>query len=249
MIDYIYLNGQHYDQLFLGANEDLPFWADQARKYGDPILELACGTGRITNLLAQQGYRVTGIDNSIAMLSEARKKAGLQDVLVEWVHGDMRDFDLGTKFPLIILPANALCHLLTLTDFESCLVVVKKHLMDGGKFIIDVFVPKPELLVSKPDERFPFSEYDDPDGKGKVVVTHSYVYEADTQIKRIKTSHSLLDQDTEVEGELNMRMYFPQEVNALLNYNGFLIEEKFGDYDLSSFNSAAKKQLIISSIK
>jgi SAM-dependent methyltransferase len=248
MIDHIYQDGRHYDQLFLEANDDLPFWIEQAKTYGDPILELACGTGRITTLLTQQGFNVAGIDNSIAMLNEAEKKANSQDVTVEWVQGDIRDFELDEKFSLIILPANALCHLLTFTDFESCLAGVKKHLIDGGKFVIDVFVPNLALLIDKPDERFPFSEYNDPGGKGKVVVTHSYVYEADTQIKRINTFHSLPGEDEEVEGELNMRMYFPQELDALLKYNGFTIEQKFGNYDLSPFNLEAEKQLIICSV-
>ena len=54
-----------------------------------------------------------------------------------------------------------------------------------GRFILDVFVPKMELLIDQPDARLPFGEYDDPDGSGRIVVTESYVYEPDTQIKRI----------------------------------------------------------------
>jgi len=224
----------------------LPFWINQARKYGGPILELACGTGRITLSLAREGYNVTGIDLSDSMLAEARRKAAGEKAVVDWVKADMRAFDLGQRFALIILPANTLCHLLSLPDLEACLGSVKRHLAPSGRFVIDVFVPAMELLLDKPGERFPFGEYDDPEGRGRVVVTHSYLYERDTQIKRIKTFHAFPDK--EIEGELEMRMYFPQELDALLKYNGFMIETKFGSYDQLPFDGKAEKQLIVCAV-
>ena len=179
------------------------------------------------------------------MLSEARKKAKDADLNIEWLQADMRDFELNKKFSLILLPANALCHLLTLNDFEACLACVKEHLAPDGRFAFHVFVPKMDLLINKPGERTPFAEYDDPDGKGKVVVTQSYVYEPDTQIKRIKTYHSLAGEEGESEGELNMRMYFPQELDALLKYNGFVLEYKYGDFDQAGFNAESELQIVV----
>jgi len=241
----IYLDGRHYDQLFINGSEDLPFWISQVNQYGDPILELACGTGRITVALAQVGFNVTGIDNADGMLGEARRKSAEAGVEVEWVKVDIREFNLSKAFSLIILPANTLCHLLDLGDFEACLANVRNHLAPDGRFVIDVFVPKMELLINKPDERYPFSEYDDPDGRGRIVVTESYAYESDTQIKRIKTYHSIPGEDEEIEGELNMRMYFPQELDALLKYNGFVLECKYGSYNQTIFDNESEKQLVV----
>jgi SAM-dependent methyltransferase len=229
MIADIYLDGRHYDQLFANGSEDLPFWISQANQYGDPILELACGTGRITVTLAQAGFNVIGIDNAEGMLREARRKSAEAGVEIEWVKADMRNFNLDKAFSLIILPANTLCHLLDLGDFEACLSNVRKHLAPNGRFVIDVFVPKIELLINKPGERFPFSEYDDLDGRGRIVVTERYVYESDTQIKRIKTYHSIPGEGAEIEGKLNMRMYFPQELDALIKYNGFVRSLPIGE--------------------
>jgi SAM-dependent methyltransferase len=241
----IYLDGRYYDQLFAHVSEDLPFWISQVNQYGDPVLELACGTGRITIALAQAGFDVTGIDNAEGMLREARRKSAEAGVEVEWVKADMRDFDLGRAFSLIILPANTLCHLLNLNDFEACLASVRKHLAPHGRFVIDVFVPQIELLINEPGKRSPFSEYDDPDGRGRIEVTESYVYEPDTQIKRITTYHSIPGEDTEIEGELNMRMYFPQELDALIKYNGFVLECKYGSYDQIAFGAESQKQLVV----
>lgn len=251
MVDYIYRDGRHYDQLFQapsGARADIAFWTTQAREYGGPVLELGCGTGKVSIPLAHAGLDVTGIDSSDAMLAEARRKSAEENVEVQWVNADMRDFDLGRAYSLIIIPGNTLGHLLKLSDFEACLASVKRHLTPAGRFVIDFFVPKMELLVNKPGERSLFSEYDDPEGRGRIVVTESYVYEPDTQIKRITTWHPVPGTDEEIAGELNIRMYFPQELDALLQYNGFLIDDKFGSYDGAAFDSTSEKQIVICSV-
>ncbi len=83
------------------------------------------------------------------------------------------------------------------------------------------------------------AEYPDPDGNGTIVVTHHNVYDATSQINRIKLFFKLPSQTEELIVELNLRMYFPQELNALLEYNGFTIEDKFGDYEETPFVSSS----------
>jgi SAM-dependent methyltransferase len=249
MIYHMYRDGRHYDHMLPSDGQDIVFWLRQARRYGDPILELGCGTGRVSIPLAQEGFQVTGIDVSDAMLHRAKEKSKNVKPSVNLVKSDIRAFALGEPFSLIIIPNNTLGHLLDLGDLEACLSSVKRHLKPGGKFIIDMFVPKMELLLDKPGERCPFTRYDDPDGRGEIVVTESYVYEADSQIKRITTHHAIPGEVEEKEGRLDIRMYFPQELDALLHYNGFNIDAKFGNYDQAPFSSKAEKQLIICSIR
>jgi SAM-dependent methyltransferase len=244
----IYRDGERYDRLFPSLSQDLPFWIATAREYGGPVLELGSGTGRVAIPLAQEGFGVTGIDTSEGMLQEARRKSFAAKVEVEWVIADMRAFDLDNAYSLIILPNNTLCHLLHRSDLEACLASVRKHLTPTGKFVIDVFVPKMELLIDQPEARFPFSEYDDPDNEGRVVVTESYIYETDTQIKRVTTWHAIPGMDEEVAEALDLRMYFPQELDALLEYNGFAIDGKFGDYEQTVFGAQSEKQIIVCSV-
>ncbi len=68
-------NGRHYDLTNRDIVEDIPFYLNQVRKYGEPVLELACGTGRITIPLAEQGIQITGLDITDSMLAQAKKKA------------------------------------------------------------------------------------------------------------------------------------------------------------------------------
>jgi SAM-dependent methyltransferase len=247
-IAHIYRRGDHYDRLF--SKEAHPFWQEVAQSYaaGPPpgaILELGCGTGRIAIPLAQAGFPVTGLDATPAMLAEARRKAEQAGVEVSWREGDMRDFDLGETFSLILLPNNTLCHLLTRADFEACMACVLRHLAPNGRFVVEAFVPDPTLLIRKPEERHVFSAYDDPDGRGKVVVYDRVAYNPATQIRHIRTYYKFPDRAQEEEGRLTLRMYFPQELDALFHYNGFAIEHKYGSLDRAPFDARARTQVFV----
>ena len=177
------------------------------------------------------------------MLDEARHKAEAAGVSATWIEADIRAFDLGAIFSTIILVANGLCHLLTLADFEAC--GVRKHLAPGGRFIIDVFVPHCGILTRDPAGRYPMSEpYDDPDGRGQVAVMHNNIYDPTTQINHITTYYDWSSGE-EVVGQVDMRMYFPQELDALLKYNGLPVAQKFSDYAAMPFGPGATKQLIV----
>ena len=243
----LFFNGRHYDLKWRHLISDLPFWARQAGKYADPVLELGCGTGRVALHLAQGGWRVTGIDISDSMLYEAKRKSTQQRLPVEWMKDDIRTFELRRKFPLVIFPFNTLAILSELADLEACLASVKKHLAPGGRFIIDVFNPSLDVLRRDPAKRYPHREYPAPDGGGVIVVTESNVYDAAHQINRLKLFYKFPGKEEEVVEELSLRIYFPQELDALLKYNGFAIENKFGNYDESPFESSSQKQLIICS--
>ena len=240
----LYDDGRHYDLQTSKVVEDIPFYLHQARKYGEPVLELMCGTGRITIPMAEQGIRITGLDVSEPMLSQARKKAVTKGVCVEWVQADCREFKLSKKFKLIFFPFNSITHLHDLESIEGCFSCVRRHLAREGRFIIDVFVPSMRILTRDPSKRYPVAEYPDPDGKGTVTITESNVYDSVAQINRIKWYYSI-ERGKELIKENNMRMFFPQELEALLKYNGFMIEKKFADYGEAPFTSESGKQLVV----
>lgn len=243
-IPRLYHDGQRYDLILPGV-PNMPLLRDLARAAAGPILELACGTGKLTIPLACDGLDVTGLDFSPGMLDEARAKAIAARANVRWVQADMRDFDLGGRFGLIYLVSNALCHLLTLADFEACMACVVRHLAPGGRFLLQVFVPSLEILSHDPKDRYGFSTYKAADGSGTVIVTSSNDYQPNTQISlnRLYTRRSGAAGET--SEDLPMRMYFPQELDALLKYNGLGIEGKFGDFDRSPFCSRSAQQVIV----
>lgn len=236
-IDADYLAPAKYDQYY-GAYAALPDWFLAELASRGRVLELACGTGRIAIPLAERGIEVTGIDYSEPMLSLAKAKA--EDKQVTWIHGDIRRFDIGKRYGSILLLHNALWHLHDLADFERCIRCVKRHLAPGGYFVLDVFVPGLEILNRDPSRRYPFARYTDDETGQEVQVTQSYSYEADTQIARMV--HYRGDSD-EIVGGLNLKMYFPQELDSLLKYNGMRINEKFGNWERDAFGPGARHQL------
>ncbi|RKX41844.1 MAG: class I SAM-dependent methyltransferase [Thermotogae bacterium] len=241
----LYRDPRHYDLQHKDFVDDIPFYLRQIKKYGEPVLELACGTGRVTIPIAEQGIKITGLDISTPMLSYAKRKATMKGVDVEWVKADCRGFKLDKKFKLVFFPFNSIAHLHDLESIESCFLCVKAHLEDDGRFIIDVFNPRLDILMRDPSKRYPVAEYPDPDGRGTVVITENNTYDAASQINRIKWYYKMGDQAEEIVEELNMRIFYPQELDALLHYNGFTIESKFGNYDESPFVSTSPKQLIV----
>ena len=237
-------DGRHYDLLNRGVTDDIPFYMQQVKKYGDPVLELACGTGRVTIPLSESGIKITGIDISESMLSHAKKKAKDKEVAIEWIKDDCRNFQLNKKFNLIIFPFNTLAMLHDLKSIESCFSCVRNHLNDNGRFIIDFFNPRLDILTKDPNERDVIAKYPDPDGQGKILVAESHFYDAASQISRVKNYFMIGDREEGVV-DFNMRIFYPQELDALIRYNGFTNEAKYGNYDETPFVSESPKQLIV----
>jgi SAM-dependent methyltransferase len=242
----LYYDGRHYDLQHAGITDDIPFYLDEARKCGGPVLELGCGTGRVSIPLAQEGFEVTGIDISRPMLEHARSKANKAGVSVRWVEADCRDFDLGRGFALVIYPFNAIAHLHDNESVAACLACVRAHLQPAGRFVIDIFNPRLAILLRDASERYPVAEYPDPDGHGTVVITENNIYDAASQINRIKWYHKTSESAKEVVRELNMRIFYPQELDWLLQSNDFMIEHKFGDCDRKPFESGSPRQIVVS---
>ena len=243
--DYFYINGQHYDYEIKARNlyGAIPFYVKQVKKYGGPVLELACGTGRITIPIAKEGIPIVGLDFSAKMLTQARKNSNQDNLEIEWIEADMTNFSLNKKFSVIIMPGAAMNWVLENRDIENCLSCVKKHLMSGGRFIFNVFNPNLEIMQRDPSKKYEKCEYPNPNGEGIVEVTESNSYDKATQIIYAYSYYNI--ENKEVIKKLKLRIIFPQELDALLYYNGFIIDHKYGAYDEEPFNSDSNWQIVI----
>jgi SAM-dependent methyltransferase len=241
----LYFDGRHYDLQHKGITDDIPLYMELAQRYGDPILELACGTGRVTIPLAERGFGITGLDISEPMLDSARIRAREAGVSIDWRKGDCRDFRLGKQYRLVLFPFNSIAHLHDTESIERCLACVRGHLAPSGRFVIDIFNPRLEILLRDASERYPVAEYDGPDGQGTVVITENNVYDRATQVNRIKWYYKTADVQVETVRELNMRIFYPQELDGLLHFNGFVVEHKYGDVDLQPFTSESPRQITV----
>lgn len=240
----IYNDGRHYDRQG-NPSEDIPFYVEAAKKSRGRVLELCCGTGRLAIPIAEAGIDVTGLDISKAMLTTAKKKALKNNLKIQWVQSDCRTFSLNAKFDLIFIAYNSLHHIHTRESAEALFSCVKRHLTPKGKFIFDVFNPSLSVLTRDPSKTYPVCKYENPSGKGKIIIDENNVYDDAKQINRIKWHYYIGERRETVVKELNMRCFFPQELDLLLHYNGFTVLHKYGDFNKHPFTSGASKQILI----
>jgi 2-polyprenyl-3-methyl-5-hydroxy-6-metoxy-1,4-benzoquinol methylase len=166
--DYVsfYSDAQRYD-LVMGAyasGDQLNFYRRQVTSYGEPVLELACGSGRLTIPLASEGVNITGMDISEEMLNLAKLKASKVEVNIRFLQGDMRSFDLGEKFKFIFIPVQSLSHLHTREEIESCFACMRRHLAGEGRILIELFNSSVKMLARESGRRYTVGQYNDPKG-------------------------------------------------------------------------------------
>ena len=258
----LYRDGRHYDALNSFLVADIPFYLEEARraadlsppyrkergKVGHPVLELACGTGRLTIPIAQSGVEIVGLDLSPSMLAHARTKAESAGAAINFVEGDCRSFDLGRKFALIFMAFNSMQHLHDHASLAALFASVRKHLAENGRFVFDVFNPKIEILARAWGDRRLEREYEDPEGRGKMAFEHSMKYDDASQVSHIQcyfVRRGANGEEVEVrEEELHLRSFFPQELDLLVRSQGFEIVEKFGNFERKAFGSGDPKQVV-----
>jgi SAM-dependent methyltransferase len=244
-IDNMYWDGRHYDLDNKDFVEDIPFYIRQIARHGLPVLELACGTGRITIPLAEKGIDITGLDITEPMLAQARVKAATKQLDITWIKADCRKFTVHRTFKVILFPFNSIGHLHDRESVEQCFARVREHLADDGRFIIDMYNPDLRILTRDPTKYYPLGEYPDPDGHGQIKVFENNTYDGKKQINQITWYYRNGRQENERTVRWGSRIYYPQELDTLLHYNGFTIEEKYGFYDERPFTAMAPKQLIV----
>jgi len=245
----LYRDGRHYDALNSFLVADIPFYLEEARKARGAVLELACGTGRLTIPIAQSGVEIVGLDLSASMLAHARTKAQAAGVAIEFVEGDCRLIDFERKFGLIFMAFNSMQHLHDHASLAALFANVRKHLVEGGRFVFDVFNPKIEILARASGDRRLEREYQDPDGRGTMAFEHSGSYDDASQVSHIEcyfVRRGANGEEIEVrEEELRLRSFFPQELDLLVRSQGFEIVGKYGNFERKGFGSGDPKQVVV----
>jgi SAM-dependent methyltransferase len=116
--------------------EDISLWRSLAARYGDPILDVGAGTGRIALDLARQGHTVTALDQDAELLAELQRRAGR--IAIETVVGDAREFDLGRRFALCLIPMQTIQLLGGAAGRGRFLRCARRHLVGGGALAIAI---------------------------------------------------------------------------------------------------------------
>lgn len=252
--------GLFYDSIpAYAGRSDVAFYVGEAARIeaAVKVLEVGCGTGRISIPLARAGNQIVGLDCSATMLAQFRDKLANEPQAVRdrvsLYEGDARDLQaasaaLGRVFDLAIAPFRVIQHLLTVSDQLRCLAAIRRHLAPGGRLVFDVFNPNFALLVrDRTAETEDTPELELSDGR---------FLRRTSRISKVR----FLDQVNEVElvyyvrtgmsvervvQAFEMRWYTKPELEHLLARSGFEVEETFGDFDRSKLDDESREIIVV----
>jgi hypothetical protein len=178
------------------------------------------------------------------MLDQAILKA--QGLPISWVQADVRNFHLDKRFHLICSTGRVFQHLLERTDQEAMLARVREHLASGGYFQVDAMYPRQGMMEDVNEEQ-EWYVYIDEQGR-EVRVSGTDHYDPIRQIKH-ETAYRRWKDETGEEitkrARLALRYFFPQEMEALLHYNGFTVMERYGDWDFGPLTDDSRAMIYV----
>jgi SAM-dependent methyltransferase len=261
MNDAFWDDARTYDLATGSFVADLPYWeALVAENRPRRVLDLGCGTGRITIPLvtaavaAHDEAEVVGLDSSRAFLRATERKlaASPHAGRIRLIEGDMRDFDLGEPFDLVVCGYNNLAYLHETADHLACFRAVRRHLAPGGLFAFDVQTPNLAMLAEARAAVFPTvrRELDwlNP-APGIARFSAFFVtarYDLVTQTEHSTHYWEIVHEDGRRESyvkDLSWHHYFPRELALLFQRSGLAAVAKYGTYARDSFGESSPSYL------
>jgi SAM-dependent methyltransferase len=199
-----------------------------------PVLELAIGTGRLAVPLAQRGVDISGIDASDEMVARLRAKPSGADIPVTM--GDFAAVDVEGTFSLIFVAFNTLFALLTQDDQVRCFQNVAAHLADGGRFVVEAFVP--DLDRFDRGQRVNVAAVD-LDRVDLDVSRH------DSVAQRVDSQHIFVTEDGIKLAPVSLRYASPSELDLMARLAGLELQERWGSWHGEPFTDRSTDHISI----
>lgn len=210
-----------YDPWSRSVTEDVAFYVAEARKEGGPVVELGVGTGRIAIPIAQTGIHVIGVDSSREMLAACRLRAEEEGVaeLLDLRFGDLRRPPVEKPVSLVICPFRSFLHLADDGERTEALTAVRAALRPGGRFVFDVFAPKPDDIIET---------------HGRWLEREPGIYELAEWDESARTL-TLSIRGPSSEATMGLSWISCEEWQQLLEETGFKVEACYGWFDRTPF--------------
>ena len=202
---------------------------------GRDVLDLCCGPGRHSVLLAKRGFRVTGVDRTPFLLNKAKQRAGAENVQVEWVLQDMRDFARPNSFDLVLNLFTSFGYFDDKSEDMKVLRNIFESLRSGGTFLIDVIGKEYLARVLQATV-----SADGPDGS--VLVQRHEIFD---DWSRIRNEWILVKGDRARTFRFHHTIYSAQELKDRLYDAGFANVKIYGDLDGNEYGSECKRLIAV----
>ena len=260
----IYSRPEEYDLEHGDGEEDDAFYQRLVQRHGArSLVELGCGSGRITLPLAEmaddQDLRITGIDLSDDMLAQAEAKiAGLPATCrarVRLLKQDMRTFCMDPPVDLVIVPCSTMAHVLDLDDQLAVWRAARASLVPGGRFVVDLTMPNltayVDSMASPPRALVEMDiDHESNDGQRRLIRYKTIRYEAHRQRAHVHFLYDSFEGDDDEQArrsisDFESHVYFPRELELLFRYTGFEIEATYGGYHGERLRSRSSALVMI----
>lgn len=248
-IPSVFEDGEAYDLMVGSLAYGMDFYLALARETKGPILEIACGTGRILLPCLEAGSDIEGLDYFEPMLRRLRTKAAALDLSPQLHLADMSDFSLIRRFELVMIPFNAFIHNMSQGAQIRCLELCREHLLAGGRLVFDTFFPSPEYVRTPPKTRVLEGEMPHP------TTGHTMrMYDTRTMDPIAQTQHSLNELElladdgsiqTTYRSECRSRYIYRHEMELLLRVAGFPRWEIYGDFDRRPLSTPSDAMIVM----
>jgi ubiquinone/menaquinone biosynthesis C-methylase UbiE len=238
-----------YDIEHAPFDEDLDMYRNFAELCGGKILELACGSGRLLLPLASEGYTLTGVDTSAAMLELAQRglaQAGIAG-RCQLVQQDMCTLQLPEKFRLAMVALGSFGHIITRTQQQQALAAIRRHLSVGATFILDISNEDARYMEHLSGQMLHQGTWQRADG---AYVTHflspassntrhllelTHFYEVHRQGEAVRRTVS----------QTNLYLFERNEAELLLEQAGLRVKEVYGNYEFGPYEHDSPRMIFI----
>ncbi|HET9328375.1 MAG TPA: class I SAM-dependent methyltransferase [Candidatus Eisenbacteria bacterium] len=251
-----YLDPALYDVIYSTASakpgravlEDVPFYVDLAKRQGNPVLEVACGTGRVLLPTQEAGVEIHGVDLEAGMLERLRHKASARGITPRVFQGDMRDFTLPSRYRLATIPFRAFLHMESTEDQIRALRCIREHLEPGGMLALNVFYPSVDFMAAHDGVRALTVETTHPDTGLPVQVYDTSRYQRAEQRVTVDREVLLTAADGSrktIQYGFTLRWIYRFEMELLLRAAGFPRFEFLGGFDGRPLTSDREEMVIM----
>lgn len=236
-----------YDQVHERCQStDIPFWVSEAMAVSEPVLEIACGSGRIALHIAREGVAIHGIDSSQEMIKLLQQKLSSEQKnvkdLLTYEITDMRTFgeNATSKYGLAFVAFSALQYMHTREDQQAVFSAVYKILKPNGIFTVDVFNPNP-AFIPKWGQPLQMAEIKNSPKVGEQIIWQCVPQDFDAQTKiltmpnQFQIYHNNAENPETIMIPAQYYCFSQDELKALFIQSGFEVIETFGNYDRSPY--------------
>jgi len=233
-----YEDPERYDAEYGSYLPDGPLFESLLTSDIRTVLDLACGTGRLTIPLAKKGLQVVGLDISSPMLYLAQQKS--KDLSIRWVLGDCRNSSLCQLFDLIIMGGNAFQALLTKHDQYLLFRNIKAHLAPHGLFAFNL---RTSIAVNHESKTLAYW-HSFPDQQGSLVDVYGCCsFDEEANIGTYTTERRGMKQVT--QSQISLKFTSLEELKSMLKESGLEIIEAWGSAEREPLTSESESMYLI----